>query len=185
MPQNLTVADALRRADSALGSGLERLVTAHHRRRLRRIGWLHALDAPPGGWAEGDAPPRPGNELAVVVDGREALPQVADEIERARSHVWLAGWHFSPNFRLRGEGPTLRELLAEAAERVEVRVLAWAGAPLPFFHPDRSEVRDVRAELERARASVAHSMHASVRCTATTKSSWSSTARPRSSAESI
>src|SRR6266550_2704792 len=130
MPQNLTVAGFLGRADSALGSGLERLATAHHRRRLRRIGWLRALDAPRGGWAEGDPPSRPGNELEVIVDGSEALPRIADEIERARSHVWIAGWHFSPDFRLRGEGPTLRDLLAEAAERVEVRVLAWAGAPL-------------------------------------------------------
>jgi len=147
MLQNLTVADLLGRVDSALGNGLERLTTTHHRRRLRRIGWLRALDAPPGGWAESDPPPRPGNELEVIVDGADALPQIADVIERARSHVWLAGWHFSPDFRLRGEGPTLRELLAEVAERVEVRVLAWAGAPLPLFHPDRSEVRDVRAEL--------------------------------------
>ena len=147
MPQNPSVAGLLRRADSALGIGLERLVTSHHRRRLSRIGWLNALDAPPGGWAEGDPPPRPGNELEVIVDGAEALPRIADEIERAKSHVWIAGWHFSPDFRLRGEGPTLRDLLAEAAERVEVRVLAWAGAPLPLFHPDRREVRDVRRQL--------------------------------------
>ena len=89
----------------------------------------------------------PVNQLEVLVDGAEALPRIADEIERARSHVWIAGWHFDPDFRLRGEGPTLRELLAEAAERVEVRVLAWAGAPLPLFHPDRGEVRDVRRTL--------------------------------------
>jgi hypothetical protein len=43
---------------------------------------LNALDAPPGGWAEGDPPPRPGNELEVIVDGAEALPRIADEIER-------------------------------------------------------------------------------------------------------
>ncbi|MGN6799602.1 MAG: phospholipase D-like domain-containing protein, partial [Gaiellaceae bacterium] len=48
------------------------------------------------------------------------------------------------------------ELLAEAAERVDVRLLAWAGAPLPLFHPDRREVRDVRAALsERSRVRVA------------------------------
>ncbi len=122
-------------------------MTAHHRRRLKRIGWLGALDAPPGGWAEGDPPSRLGNELEVIVDGANALPRIADEIERARSHVWIAGWFFSPGFRLRAEGPTLRDLLAEAAERVEVRVLAWAGAPLPMFHPDRGEVRDLRREL--------------------------------------
>ena len=44
---------------------------------------------------------------------------------------------------------TLRELLASAAQRVDVRVLAWAGAPLPLFHPDRKEVRAMRDELER------------------------------------
>ena len=147
MPHNPTVADLMKQADSALGSGLERLVTSHHRRRLGRIGWSRALDAPPGGWAEGDPPPRAGNQLEVIVDGADALPRIADEIEQARSHVWIAGWHFDPDFRLRGEGPTLRELLAEAAERVEVRVLAWAGAPLPLFHPDRGEVRDVRRTL--------------------------------------
>jgi phosphatidylserine/phosphatidylglycerophosphate/cardiolipin synthase-like enzyme len=147
MPQNPPVAVLLGRADSALGSGLERLVTSHHRRRLRRIGWLGALDAPAGGWAESNPPPRAGNELEVIVDGAEALPRIADKIERARSQVWIAGWHFEPGFRLRGEGPTLRDLLAEAAERVEVRVLAWAGAPLPLFHPDRGEVRDMRRKL--------------------------------------
>src|SRR5439155_5462374 len=45
--------------------------------------------------------------------------------------------------------PTLRELLADAAGRCDVRVLAWAGAPLPFFHPDRREVRSMRDELVR------------------------------------
>src|SRR5439155_8063483 len=45
--------------------------------------------------------------------------------------------------------PTLRELLADAAGRCDVRVLAWAGAPLPFFHPDRREVRSMRDELPR------------------------------------
>jgi phosphatidylserine/phosphatidylglycerophosphate/cardiolipin synthase-like enzyme len=30
---------------------------------------------------------------------------------------------------------------------VDVRVLAWAGAPLPLFHPDRREVRKVRDAL--------------------------------------
>src|SRR3954466_14803409 len=118
---------------------------AHHRRRLGRVGWRHALDAPPGGWAAGDPPPRAGNRVDVLVDGAEALPAIVRELEGSRSHVWLAGWHFTPELELGGR--TLRELLAEAAERVDVRVLAWAGAPLPLFHPDRREVRQVRDEL--------------------------------------
>ena len=137
----------LDRLDTAIGTQLERLIVAHHRRRLRRVGWLEALDAPSGGWACGDPPPRGGNAVDVLVDGTEALPRIVGEIEAARSHVWLAGWHFSPE--LEWEGTTLRELLAEAAQRVEVRVLAWAGAPLPLFHPSRSEVRECREQLVR------------------------------------
>ena len=40
-------------------------------------------------------------------------------------------------------------MLGETAERVPVRVLAWAGAPLPLFHPDRAEVREMRDGLVR------------------------------------
>jgi phosphatidylserine/phosphatidylglycerophosphate/cardiolipin synthase-like enzyme len=34
----------------------------------------------------------------------------------------------------------LRALLAELAERIPVRVLLWAGSPLPLFRPDRKDV---------------------------------------------
>ncbi len=137
--------DLIERVDQTLGDGLERVVVAHHRRRLRRLGQLGALDAPSGGWAAGDPPPRDGNSLQVFVDGSEALPAIARAISEARERVWLAGWHFTPELRV-GE-TSLRELLAEAAERVDVKVLAWAGAPLPLFHPDRKEVREVRERL--------------------------------------
>jgi phosphatidylserine/phosphatidylglycerophosphate/cardiolipin synthase-like enzyme len=131
--------------DHALGEGLERLVVAHHRRRLGRLGQLGALDAPAGGWAGGDPPPRQRNDLEVFIDGSEALPAIARAISEAREQVWVAGWHFTPEFRV-GETP-LRELLAQVAERVPVKVLAWAGAPLPLFHPDRKEVREMRERL--------------------------------------
>src|SRR5438093_87243 len=97
------------------------------------------------GWAAGNPPPREGNSLQVFVDGSEALPAIVRAISEARERVWLAGWHFTPELRV-GE-ITLRELLAEAAERVEVKVLAWAGAPLPLFHPDRKEMREMRERL--------------------------------------
>jgi phosphatidylserine/phosphatidylglycerophosphate/cardiolipin synthase-like enzyme len=137
------------RADQALGERLERLLVAHHRRRMRKLGRLNVLDAPPGGWATGDPPPRKGNGVEVFVDGSDALPAIADAIRGAQSHAWLAGWHFTPELRFPGGGPTLRELLAEAAERIDVRVLAWAGAPLPLFHPTRGEVREARDQLVR------------------------------------
>ncbi|MGZ4308367.1 MAG: phospholipase D-like domain-containing protein [Gaiellaceae bacterium] len=135
------------RFDEAVGDRLERLVVAHHRRRLRKLGQLGALDAPAGGWAAGDPPPREGNRFEVFVDGTEALPAIAKACESARERVWLAGWHFTPELQV-GD-TTLRELLAGLAERVDVRVLAWAGAPLPLFHPDRKEVREMRERLVR------------------------------------
>jgi phosphatidylserine/phosphatidylglycerophosphate/cardiolipin synthase-like enzyme len=140
----------LNRLDDLVGETIERAMRLHHLRRLRRRGSRQAIDPPPGGWAStASFPPRPGCRVEPFVDGHQALPRIADAIRSARSHVHLAGWHFEPSFRLEHGGPTLRELLAEAAERVEVRVLAWAGAPLPLFHPDRGEVRQVRDELVR------------------------------------
>ena len=87
--------------------------------------------------------------MEVLIDGETALPSIAQAIRAARSHVHIAGWHVSPDFELeRGENATgVRELLAEAAERIPVRVLLWAGAPLPVFNPPRRRVREVKHEL--------------------------------------
>jgi phosphatidylserine/phosphatidylglycerophosphate/cardiolipin synthase-like enzyme len=138
-------------ADRLLGAAVTRAWIAHHRRRLARVGWLGALDADPGGWAAGSPPPRAGNLVEVLIDGAQALPRIAAEIELAQSHVSIAGWFFSPQFALtRGAEPVvLRNLLAEAAERADVRVLAWAGAPLPVFTPSRGTVRTMREDLTR------------------------------------
>lgn len=144
------MAELLGTIDSALGQQVERLIAAHHARRLRRLGKRDAVAPPSGGWAATGWPSRAGNQLDVHVDGADALAQIAAAIDGARSSVWLAGWYFSPDFRLRAaESETLQELLARTADRVDVRLLAWAGAPLPLFHPDRKEVRAVCAELSK------------------------------------
>ena len=36
---------------STLGAGVENVVSRHHRRRLRRVGWEHAFDAKGFGYA--------------------------------------------------------------------------------------------------------------------------------------
>jgi phosphatidylserine/phosphatidylglycerophosphate/cardiolipin synthase-like enzyme len=141
------------RVDGWAGKGIEAAIGGHHRRRLRRAGRFDQLD-PAGGpslWAAGDPPPRPGGALAVLVDGGEALPRIADALRGARSHVHIAGWHITPAFGLtRGDQASrLRDLLGELAERVEVRVLLWAGAPVRVFTPARAAVRRVREELIR------------------------------------
>ena len=85
------------------------------------------------------------------MDGGEALPRIAEALAGARSHVHIAGWHVTPEFGLTrdDEAARLRDLLGECAERVEVRVLLWAGAPLRGFAPARAAVRRVREELIR------------------------------------
>ena len=74
---------------------------------------------------------------------------MAAAIGTARSHVHVTGWHITPDFELtRGDRPlTLKQLLAEAASRVPVRVLIWAGAPLPVLRPWRGDVRQARDRL--------------------------------------
>jgi len=136
-------------ADDALGQLVERLATSHHRRRLARVHWAAAIDPPPGGWADGEPPPRSGNALTVLIDGSEALEAIADSIASAQSHVYITGWHITPTVALtRGERPiVLKELLGEVATRVPVRVLIWAGVPVPVMQPRRGDVRKVRDEL--------------------------------------
>lgn len=90
-----------------------------------------------------------GNSVEVLIDGDSALSRLEQEIREAKESVHLAGWHFDPAFRLTFGGPTLRELLAETAERCDVRLIAWAGAPLPLFTPSRSKVRSDRDILVR------------------------------------
>ncbi|HEY5160516.1 MAG TPA: phospholipase D family protein [Gaiellaceae bacterium] len=137
------------RADRYLGAAASHVTRNHHRRRFRRIDRLGALDPPAGDWAAGEPPPRQGCSLEILIDGAEALPRIVAELERAESHIHIAGWYFTPEFALTrdAEPAILRNLLAELAERVEVRVLVWAGAPLPLNRLSRATVRRVRESL--------------------------------------
>jgi len=114
---------------------------------------MDQLEPPPGRslWAAADPPPRAGGALEVLVDGGEALPRIAAALAGARSHVHIAGWHVTPEFGLTRDDRAgrLRDLLGELSERVEVRVLLWAGAPVRAFTPARAAVRGVRDELIR------------------------------------
>ena len=136
-------------AELWLGTQVSRQICAHHRRRLHRIGWDRALAPPAGGWASANPPPRTGNSVDVLIDGAEALPAIAEELLKAESHIHLAGWYFTPSLALVRDSRhvILRDLLAELAERVDVRVLAWAGAPLPLFRPSRKDVARTRDRL--------------------------------------
>jgi len=145
------VDDLLVRLDRSAGDAVAGLVRRHHARRLARVG-SGSLDAPPGGWAEDAPPPRSGNDVDVLVDGDSAFRRIAADVRAARSSVHLTGWFVSPDFIMRdGDTPVVvRDLLAAAATRVDVRVLLWAGAPVPVFTPARRLVRAVRDELRSA-----------------------------------
>jgi phosphatidylserine/phosphatidylglycerophosphate/cardiolipin synthase-like enzyme len=146
-------ADLLRVGDRVLGEGIERLTNAHHARRLGKIGRSAQRTPPQDGqlWAAGDPPPREGNAVDVLIEGGEYFPALEEAIRGARHSVLIAGWCITPGFAvLRDEPPVLlRDLLGEAAESVDVRVLLWAGAPVPVFKPRRASVRDGRDELVR------------------------------------
>ncbi|HZC29486.1 MAG TPA: hypothetical protein VE269_07070, partial [Gaiellaceae bacterium] len=136
--------------DRAVGDVVERTVRSHHHRRLRRLGWRHALEPDDALWVSGEPPPRAGNDVEVLIDGAEALPRIAAEIASARSHVNIAGWHVAPWFDLTRDGTRaeLRPLLERIAAKLDVRMLVWAGSPLPLFHPDRRDVDGVRHAFE-------------------------------------
>jgi phosphatidylserine/phosphatidylglycerophosphate/cardiolipin synthase-like enzyme len=140
------------RADAIAGAAIEEAVRVKHRFRLRRLGHAGALEPPDDTiWAAGDPEPREGCSLEVLIDGAEAFPVVAEAIEQAQEYVHVAGWHLAPHLELvRGERPcVLGALLAEAAQRVDVKVLVWAGAPVPVFHPTRKEVSRTVKRLTR------------------------------------
>src|SRR3954452_15255822 len=96
--------------DARLGDALERAVTGHHRRRLRKHGQLAALEpATPGRYAAtATTPPRAGNTLEVLVDGAQALPAMAEAIQGAQRHVHVCSWHLEPEFRPERAGPSPR-----------------------------------------------------------------------------
>ncbi|MDQ2845384.1 MAG: phospholipase D family protein [Actinomycetota bacterium] len=137
--------------DDAVGGVLERAVARHHRNRLTKLDHASVLEskAAPELWVPGTREPKRGNAIDVLIDGDAAFAAIADAMASAHSHIHLAGWHLSPEIQLRREegAPTLRELLAELSERVDVRVLLWAGPPLPAFHPTRAMMKDVQTSL--------------------------------------
>jgi len=145
----VTTRSPLDMADGALGQAVERLTVSHHRRRLNRVSWAAAIDPRPGVWADGEPPPRPGNTVEVLIDGADAFRAMATSMAQARSHVHITGWHITPDLAMTRDGtPTiLRRLLAGVAAHLPVRVLVWAGAPLPILRPWRGDVRKIREQL--------------------------------------
>ena len=131
------------RFDQLVGDGIEAAVRVKHRRRLTKLGWQRLFEPlGPGVFAAGEPAPRPDCSLEVLIDGANAFPLMAEAISQAESFVHITGWHVAPGFEVvRGhEHGAIGVLLAEMAEKVDVRVLVWSGSPVPAFHPTRGEV---------------------------------------------
>lgn len=142
------IADLAARIDGQIGEAIEHANRRHHVRRLKRNGWERAFRGAGRGWASAE-PIREGNRLEVYIDGASALPAIAAAVRSARSFVHIAGWTVNPDFGVERYPAvvSLRELLADAATRVDVRVLVWAGAPVPVMHPSRKEARQLLHHL--------------------------------------
>ena len=71
------------------------------------------------------------------------MPEIARALSEAQRFVHITGWHVAPAFALvpdRHPHSAIGVLLNELAQRIDVRVLVWSGAPIPAFHPTRKEV---------------------------------------------
>jgi hypothetical protein len=77
------------RLDTVVGNGVEAAVRVKHRTRLRRLGWLRAIDPGDDGlWAKGQ-PPRDGCTMEPLIDGAHALPEMAQAMEAAKQSVHM------------------------------------------------------------------------------------------------
>jgi phosphatidylserine/phosphatidylglycerophosphate/cardiolipin synthase-like enzyme len=147
------------RLDALVGDRIEAAVSFKHRRRLARLGWERVFEpSEPGVFAQGDPPPRDGCQLDVLIDGANALPELAAAMRQAKHFIHVTGWCLTPSFTLERDGghAPLGVLLAELAREVDVRVLVWSGAPVPAFHPTRKEVWKTLTNLTRGTRIRAH-----------------------------
>lgn len=89
--------------------------------------------------------------MEVVIDGADYFSRLVEAVRSARSHIFIASWYLNPDFELvrdRDERLTVADLLAEVAQRVDVKVLVWAGAPVPpNLKTSRSDVKRIGREL--------------------------------------
>ncbi|CAN5737526.1 phospholipase D-like domain-containing protein [soil metagenome] len=147
----LSRSNPLHKMDRTLGDGLEWTLRRHHRRRLAKVGWGGAFEPGPEPWANGHTPVRAGNDLHVLIDGEETFKAIIEAVRSARTFVHIAAWHMEYDFMLSKDSKaTLEDLLIEAGNRVEVRILLWGGAPLPPpFRPRRGEAKELAERFSR------------------------------------
>lgn len=104
-------------------------------------------------WFPGGTPPREHNSITPLIDGHAYLSALIADLERATSHVFIAGWCLTPHIPLRRDDPAsltssqLLPVLMETAKRIPVRLLIWAGAPF-LIQPTERATRAIQAEID-------------------------------------
>jgi len=82
----------------------------------------------PATWAtSGSYPARPGNELAVFIDGQDSFAAIYDAIANTKSYLYATFAYVDFDFRLRPDlpMPLLDILRSRAVAGVDVRILIW------------------------------------------------------------
>ena len=167
-----------RPADSVAGSAtapVPRVDDRQARARVRRAGRRRrSQSSPPAAPARrlGARPRRvgtrvrarnvsgtPGNDSTCSWTARRRCPRSRPSSRApSRTSIWPAGSSRRSCISSRDDEPVVvRNLLAELAERVDVRLLSWKGAPLPLFKPSHSDVREMLDALARHTKIEAHS----------------------------
>lgn len=76
------------------------------------------------------------DRLSVLIDGEAYFRTLAAVLEQAQNDVWIIGWDFNPDIRIRPEDPQSPTLgafllkLVEARPALTIRVLIWAMGPI-------------------------------------------------------
>lgn len=105
-------------------------------------------------WFTNGTPPRLHNQITPLIDGQAYFTALAQAIQEAEHYIFIIGWSFTPLIPINRHKPEaitqsrLLHLLSEAAQRLSVRILIWAGAPF-LFQPDTKITKEVQQQIEK------------------------------------
>jgi phosphatidylserine/phosphatidylglycerophosphate/cardiolipin synthase-like enzyme len=113
----------------------------------------HGVKLDDAHWYRAGTPPRRHNRVLPLIHGDRYFADLLASLATAQHYVFVIGWCLTPDLPLCRDSRALllssrvKDVLAETARRVPVRVLLWSGAPY-LFKPDTEMVEDVQRELE-------------------------------------
>ena len=103
-------------------------------------------------WYPGGTPPRRNTHITPLVEGEPFFAALHSALKEAEHYVYITGWCLTPQLpllRARMEDlvqTRLLTVLSETAQRLPVRLLLWAGAPL-IIQPTRRTMEGVASTM--------------------------------------